>query len=105
MNPVISANSQTAFLNLSAFYNRTDYKIELLNDSTPVLFDGVQPEVDSTGRANDLFRRVVSRVEIGNTFNYPLAALESRNNICKNFSVTTDAADYSASASCNPLLD
>lgn len=94
INPVVSAGSQTAFLNLSAFYNAADFRIELFNNGTPVLFDGVQPEVDSTGRANDLFRRVVSRVELGNTLNYPVAALETRNNICKNFSVTTEASDY-----------
>lgn len=101
VNPAVPAGSQTAYLNLAAFYNATDFRIELLNDSTSVLFDGVQPEVDSTGRANDLFRRVVSRVELGNAFNYPLAALETRNNICKNFSVTTEAGDYSAS-DCDP---
>lgn len=105
VDPVVNARSQTAFLNLVALYNRTDYKIELLNGSTPVLFDSVQPEVDSTGRANDLFRRVVSRVELNNTFNYPVAALETRHNICKNFSVTTDPADFVASPQCRPIDD
>lgn len=98
----ISANSQATFLNIAAFYNKTDYKIELLSGATPVLFAGVQPEVDSTGRANDLFRRVVSRIELNNTFNYPLSALETRNSICKNFSVTTDENDYNSSAGCDP---
>lgn len=102
VDPAITAGNQTAFLNLVALYNRTDYKIELLNGSNPVLFDGVQPEVDSTGRANDLFRRVVSRVELNNTFNYPVAALETRNNICKNFSITTDPNDYDPSGECEP---
>lgn len=102
ITPAIAAGSQTAFLNLGAFYARTDYKVELRNDTTAVLFDGIQPEVDSTGRANDLFRRVVSRVELNNTFNYPIAALEARNNICKNFSVTTELDDYVASPQCRP---
>lgn len=100
--------SQMVFLNVAALYNATDYKIELRNSSDPdpearVPFNGVQPEVDSTGRANDLFRRVVSRVEIGNTFNYPLAALETRKNICKNFSVTTES--YYDTSGCNPLTN
>ncbi len=116
ISPAITAGSQAAFLNVAAFYNRMDYKIELLNDgggqtchpANPqvVCFDGVQPEVDSTGRANDLFRRVVSRVELNNTFNYPLAALETKNNLCKNFSVTTNLDDYrSGSSECKPIDD
>lgn len=98
----IPAGSNTTFLNLAAFYNVTDYQIVLKNNDDTVDFDSVQPEVDSTGRANDLFRRVVSRVEIGNAFNYPVAALETRNSICKNFSITTDPNDYSSSSQCSP---
>jgi hypothetical protein len=93
----ISAGSQTAFLSLSAFYNATDFKVELFrgNGGQQVTFDGVQPEIDSTGRANDLFRRVVSRVEVGGNFNYPQAGLEVTGRLCKNFSVTTEESDYS----------
>lgn len=103
---LIAGNNQTVFLGLAAFYNPTDYKVELRNSGNAdpkarVDFDGVQPEVDSTGRANDLFRRVVSRVELNNTFTYPLAALETRNNICKNFTVTSES--YRDVSECNPL--
>lgn len=101
-NSEIPAGRETVFLNLVAFYNPTDYKIELLDGNRPVTLSGVQPEVDSTGRANDLFRRVVSRVEIGNTFNYPVAALETSGNLCKSFSVTTDPRDYDGTNTCEP---
>lgn len=90
----IGANSATAFLSLAAFYNTTDFKVELRGPGGSVTFNGAQPEVDSTGRANDLFRRVVSRVELDSTFNYPLSALETSGNLCKNFSVTTAVDDY-----------
>lgn len=93
----IRADSQTAFLSLGALYNATDFKVELQNGNNGPLvpFNGVQPEIDSTGRANDLFRRVVSRVEMGGNFNYPQAALETEGNLCKNFSITTEPSDYS----------
>lgn len=94
LDSAISAGQQGAFLNLSAFYGATDYQIELRNDSSRVDFDGVQPEVDSTGRANDLFRRVVSRVELNNTFRYPVAAIETSGNLCKNFTVTNEDSGY-----------
>lgn len=101
---VKAGDESMTFLSLAAFYNPTEYKIELF-DSTkandpvtkqpvPIPYDSVQPEVDSTGRANDLFRRVVSRVELEGAFNYPVAALETTGNLCKNFSITTEANDY-----------
>jgi len=107
----VKKEQATTFLSLAAFYNPTDYKI-VLSDSTqandpvtgePVAipFDSVQPEVDSTGRANDLFRRVVSRVELEGAFNYPIAALETSGNLCKTFSVTTELNDYAPGA-CTP---
>lgn len=102
-NGRISANRQTVFLNLAAFYRSTDYKVELFMGGQRIAFAGVQPEVDSAGRANDLVRRVVSRVEMGNTFNYPVAALETSGNLCKDFSVTTDERDYdSSNTTCEP---
>lgn len=112
IDPTIQENDRTAFLNLMAFYRSTDYKIELLHDGggqtcdpdrpQVVCFDNVQPEVDSTGRANDLFRRVVSRVEMNGNFNYPVAALETRNNICKDFRITNRASGYRPSPQCDP---
>jgi hypothetical protein len=97
LTSAIKAGSQTAFLSLGAFYNATDFKVELMkgNEGNAVSFDSVQPEIDSTGRANDLFRRVVSRVEMGGSFNYPQAAIETTGKLCKDFSVTTEPSDYS----------
>jgi hypothetical protein len=73
---------------LSALYNGAHYQVELLKAGTPVLFDHVQPEVDSTGRANDMFRRVKSRIEFKSDFTYPEAAIDIEGDLCKNFIVT-----------------
>lgn len=99
----VKAGQAATFLSLAAFYNPTDFRVQLSYDSSTdfIEFDGVQPEVDSTGRANDLFRRVVSRVELEGTFQYPVAALETAGNLCKTFSVTTDTTDY-VPGSCTP---
>lgn len=93
----IGAGTRTAFLRLSALYNATNYRLSLLSDngSMPVSFDGVQPQIDSTGRANDLFRRVQSRVEVVDVnFPYPDAAVDITGNFCKDFLITNKASDY-----------
>lgn len=83
------------FLLLGSIYNQTNYRITMINDAgDEVNFDGVQPEVDSTGRTNDMFRRVKSRVEMNLDFPYPEAAVDMTSNFCKDFFVTNDAGDY-----------
>jgi len=67
-----------------------------------IKFAGVQPIVDSTGRANDLFRRVEARIELVDTYfplsNYALAMTDPSNNegISKSFYVT-NTCRYSSS--------
>ena len=91
----INAGTRTAFLRLSALYTKTNYSVTLFNGVEAVSFNGIQPKVDSTGRANDLFRRVQSRVELSDTnFAYPEATIDISGNFCKNFSVTDTAELY-----------
>lgn len=61
------ASDSDSVLRLAFQYGQTtNYKVEMLNsDNAIVNFKDVQPVVDSTGRANDQFRRVQSRVELG----------------------------------------
>lgn len=96
----IGAGERTSFLRLSALYNKANYRVTLLNSAVPppnnVLFNAVQPEIDSTGRANDLFRRVQTRVELINVnFPYPEATVvETNGTFCKDFRVTDSVDDY-----------
>jgi len=83
----------TSFLRVTPIYKKTTFQLELTGPSDP-LFDGVQPIVDSTGRANDLFRRVQARVRLQNQVVYPEYAVDSNNSFCKNFSVSSDPADF-----------
>jgi len=97
----INGGNRSAYLRLSALYKKTNYRVTLLSGATPVQFNGVQPQIDSTGRANDLFRRVQSRVElVDSTFPYPDAAVETTGNLCKNFLITDVTTDYVNN--CNP---
>lgn len=97
-----SAAVRNAFLRLSALYNGTHYKVQLSKTGSLVEFDRVQPEVDSTGRANDMFRRVKSRIEFKSDFIYPEAAIDLEGDLCKSFIITDQNSDYSNSATCAP---
>lgn len=96
-------NARNAYLRLNALYSSgNNFRIQLYNDDTLVNFAGVQAIVDSTGRANDQFRRVQSRVELDvSSFPYPEAAVDITGNLCKTFLVTDNPSDYVA-GDCKP---
>lgn len=98
----VGGGDRTAYLRLTALYNGTSFRVTMANGAQPVVFNGVQPEIDSTGRANDLFRRVVSRVNLVDT-NFPLpeAALDVEGDLCKNFAVT-NTAYIAGTPACTP---
>lgn len=80
----------TTYLNLGTLYNSSTVSIQLMRGGSAVKFNGVQPEVDSTGRANDIFRRVNARVELSAPSNLPQAALDLKGPLCKNLTVYGD---------------
>ena len=87
--------SRTAYLHLSSFYNNADVQVIMYDSANNSLsFDDVQFIIDSTGRANDLFRRVETRVEVGREFPYPRATVDITNNFCKTFSTADNPSDF-----------
>ena len=94
--------NRNAYLRLTALYNDAQFSIKLKKGGADVLFNGVQPEVDATGRANDVFRRVKARVKLSGEFSYPEAAIDMTGNLCKNFSVTDREEDFRNLGDCTP---
>lgn len=87
----IDSGSIDAFLSISTIYRGANIKVELFNDSNLVNFKDAQFVVDSTGRANDQFRRVESRVEVvGGLDDLPNAALYvgGGEDFCKQYRIT-----------------
>lgn len=97
---VTGSASQNAFLRLTTIYRNANVRVQLAKeDGTAVKFIGIQPSVDSTGRASNLFRRVEARLQIGNDFPYPSYALDIANSLCKDFSVDSTSVTGST---CQP---
>lgn len=96
--PEAMSNSDTAFLVASLPYGDayTDFAVTLLGDNDRVIYlKGVQISVDSTGRTNQLVRRVESRLDPADLFfPYPQYALELNggddDSLKKNFWVTNN---------------
>lgn len=99
----IGAGNREAYLFIGALYNKASYSVSLLDGDKTVLFNNVQPEIDSTGRTSDLFRRVQTRVELTDiNFPYPRAAVDVAGNLCKTFIVTDDTNDWITANSVSP---
>jgi len=84
-----AVNERKAYLRLTSIYGNTDISLQ----ATSTQFQDVQPAIDSTGRASDVFRRVNARVESLGTSLYPRATVDITNNFCKTFSVTLTSYD------------
>jgi len=99
-----------AYLQLAGYYIRSggsmNYSVELCDSaacsaSDIIDFDNVQPKVDATGRASDLFRRVSASVTVspaGTPDPFPEATITTTN-LCKDFFITDNANRYNGDAS------
>lgn len=86
-----TADSRHAFLRLTPLYRSAEIRVSLLDrEGNTVPFKGVQPRVDATGRANNVFRRVEARLQLGDSGSYPESAVETEGGLCKNFTVAGD---------------
>lgn len=113
-NETSSRNNDTFMLMVTLPYGQpdTDFSLEYYSTSdrnilasayaSNYLLDihGVQVEIDSTGRANDLYRRVEARLESSDvSFPYPYYAMEllggsNQTVLEKNMTVTSEYNDY-----------
>ena len=93
--------SRVSYLRINGIYQGSSLQVVLRDAGGQVVrFDGVQFTVDSTGRANDVFRRVESRLSVaGGDFPYPAGAVELSGSLCKDFFVSSDSA---GGATCTP---
>ncbi len=78
------------YLRVTPHYNDTLFQVKLYgnNGADLRLFNNVSPQIDTTGRANNVFRRVQSRV-ISTTNNNPLrdGGFDITQGLCKNFNI------------------
>lgn len=94
INNILPSND--LFLRISSVYNSSAVKITG-NDGAglSVRFTKAQAKIDSTGKANDVLKRVQVRIPLLTEFELPPYTLESMNGICKRLDVYPGGADNS----------
>lgn len=82
------------YLRLTAIYKDAPVQVQMYSNSTatgpPLEFDGVNPEIDSTGRANNVYRRLVSRVSPQPKYD----GIDVSQGICKAFHLADFSTTY-----------
>lgn len=87
--PDTASPDKTVYLHLTSLYRSAHFKVEFVDGADqPVQFSSPQVEVDSTGRASNVFRRVSSRVELAGRVTYPDSALSVSESLCKDYIVS-----------------
>ncbi len=91
-----SPSERRAYLRLTSLYGPTDYVIQTVGTQ----LQDVQPAIDSTGRASNVFRRLRSRVELVSPADaYPRATVDLTKNFCKDFAVSATQAPSGSTCS------
>ncbi len=90
----------TYFLRVTPIYGQTHFRVQLYHSSpgNVINFNEVQPVIDATGRANDVYRRLQARVRLDTVGQVPEYVVESADTICKNEEITSDPAFYRANS-------
>lgn len=97
-NPMVSTSGPAAlYLVMTPIYGNASITVGLNSGN---YFENLQASVDSTGRANDLFRRVQARVDLVPHPTYPNAAVSLQGPLCKNFTVIPSGATNNGGATC-----
>jgi len=78
-----ASSSPTYAIKLSALYRGGSFKVQALNNGTPLVLKNAQVQIDATGRAQDVLRRIQVRLPLAP--NVADSALTSGSSICKRF--------------------
>lgn len=98
-----SARSQYYFARITALYKDAPLVIIDSRDvSKNAWFKNQQAQIDVTGRAQDVLKRIQARVELNSkdTSNLPLGGIQSSGAVCKRFTNAPGSGNYTPEPNC-----
>ncbi len=91
---ISGVNSSNMYARFNSIYGAVNVRVTATGASAePLYFSDVQAIVDSTGRSKDVFRRLQARVPLYDSFQYPNAALQTLEDVCKLYTVLQSSVD------------
>lgn len=76
------------YARFNSIYSEINVRITAVDASNKqVAFSNAQAVVDSTGRANDVFHRLQARIPLYDSYNWPIASLQTQDDVCKLYEV------------------
>jgi hypothetical protein len=104
VNGLNASGAAAYYVRLKAIYR--DVKVNLIgknNLGNEIPLPGAQYVIDSTGKANDVLKRIQVRVPIESAFNWPEYVVDSASSICKRLVVNTTGASNTGCIEQYPL--
>lgn len=72
---------------MRSIYSKTNVSVSINQPADNHRISGAQAKVDSTGRSQDVLKRIQVRIPVRNEYNYPGFGVETAGDICKELSV------------------
>ena len=90
------AGNRLYYLRAKSVYRASDMTVRIYDTATPanqLAIKGAQVQIDSTGKVNDVVRRIQVRVPVAKAYQIPEFVLETTNTICKQIQVAPAPAN------------
>ncbi|PIZ62055.1 hypothetical protein COY17_03100 [Candidatus Saccharibacteria bacterium CG_4_10_14_0_2_um_filter_52_9] len=106
---ITGLNSTFYLLNMRSIYGKAAVTITAYDsDGNLLRIKDAQTVVDSTGKSQDVLRRVQARIPAQNGYDHPDFSLETTGNLCKQLQLAPNSADgtnASDISQCNPAVN
>lgn len=77
------------YLRMRSIYRASDLTVRSYNAAgTQVAIEGAQVQIDSTGKVNDVLRRIQVRVPVNKSYQVPEFVIQTTDSICKQLQIT-----------------
>lgn len=86
------------FLRMRSLYHNSSVTVKIFNGVSQLNLSDAQTEVDSTGKVNDVIRRIQVRVPNNLTYPVPDFAVQSMDSLCKQVSIAPPASVFGIGA-------